>query len=78
MATEIAVLVDAETKHVTMYITNEHWGPIVTGKNLAEVKAKFIEAFGLSMIANSFLDSDDQNNPAERFTDLRSTLESVL
>lgn len=61
---EIAVVTNPNNGEVTLYVSNEPWGPVVTGKNLAEAKAKMNEAFGLTMIANSYcatinINSDD-------------------
>lgn len=51
---EISAKINPENGEVTLFISNEDWGPIVTGKNLAEAKTKMNEAFALAMVANSF------------------------
>jgi hypothetical protein len=50
----IASVTNPENGEVTLFISNEPWGPVVTGKNLEEAKSKIEEAFGLTMVANSF------------------------
>jgi hypothetical protein len=78
-----------ESGEVTMYLGNEPWGPIVTGKNLAEAKTKLKEAFGLAMIANSYCDTlrqpvDDKKireeliKHKEEYAKLENTLQTVL
>jgi len=54
---KISVETNPDTGEVTLYISNEPWGPVVTGKNLAEAKAKMKDAFGIAMLANSYCDS---------------------
>ena len=59
---EIAIATNPNNGEVTLYVSNEPWGPVVTGKNLAEAKAKMNEAFGLSMIANSYCATINSND----------------
>lgn len=51
---EILAKTNPENGEVTLFIGNEDWGPVVTGKNLAEAKTKMEEAFALAMISNTF------------------------
>jgi hypothetical protein len=48
----IASVVNPRNGAVTLYLNGTtSGGPVVTGKNLAEAKTKFQEAYGLMMIA---------------------------
>lgn len=84
---EIASVVNPDTGEVTLYISNENWGPIVTGKNLADAKQKMLEAFGLSMIVNSFCGTQNLRNELlvenakidkAKYERLKTTLELIM
>ena len=81
---EICSAINPKNGEVTLFLGNERWGPVVTGKNLAEAKARMKEAFGLSMIANSFLDPlnfdghTPDTNPGVEMNRLENTLQYSL
>lgn len=84
----ISSVTNPENGEVTLFISNESWGPVVTGKNLADAKKKMKEAFGISMIGNSYLDVVKESNEEtvkERLNEykqemnkLNNTLENAL
>ena len=45
---------DPNNGHVTLYVKDHAWGPIVTGKTFEEAKAKFLVALPANMVANSY------------------------
>ena len=58
MKTEYVVLLvkeNTESGSVTMSVSSESWGPVVTGKDMQEAKNKMKEAFAVSMLFNTFL-----------------------
>lgn len=79
---EISVITNPETGEVTLFISNETWGPVVTGKNLSEAKSKMREAFGLTMIANSFCatknSQEEISEMNQEFKRINDTLEFAL
>ncbi|MBK9507227.1 MAG: hypothetical protein KA802_18050 [Saprospiraceae bacterium] len=58
MKTEYVVLLVKENKDngsVTMSVSSESWGPVVTGKDMQDAKNKMKEAFAVSMLFNTFM-----------------------
>ena len=45
---------DPTTGHVTLFIKDQPWGPIVTGATYEEAKAKFLKVLPAVMVANSY------------------------
>ena len=85
----ISMNMNPENGEVTLFVSDHSWGPVVTGKNLAEAKTKMKEAFGLAMIANSYCATvDAQKHDGalkakvseynKEMTKLNNTLEYVL
>ncbi len=76
---------DPNNGHVTLYIKDHPWGPIVTGKTLEEAKAKFLLALPANMVANSYCElyihadkPDDVKKAVEAKKDERIKLEEEL
>ncbi len=51
---------------ITLYVMDHSWGPIVTGKNLDEAKAKFRLALTGNMIANSYCEAFTRKEKDEK------------
>jgi|GEM_PF-3496286 hypothetical protein len=47
------------TGAVTLFFTEEKWGPVVTGRDLNEAKDKFIDALKVSLVIRSILETND-------------------
>ncbi len=82
----ISMEVNPENGEVTLFVSNESWGPVVTGKNLAEAKAKMKEAFGLAMIANTFcshintaeINQEEAQSYKQELNKINHTLDCVM
>ena len=55
ISVEIASMVNKTSGETIMYIHNKKGGPIVFGQTIDEAKRKMKEAFGVSLIAASFV-----------------------
>lgn len=66
---------------ITLYVKDHPWGPIVTGKNLDEAKAKFRLALTGNMIANSYCETrirkEKDDNSAQADSEERKALEDL-
>lgn len=58
----IGVRVNPDTKEVTLFLSNQPWGPVVTGATLDEAKAKMMECINATMVVHSFCELVERND----------------
>ncbi|MGL5890767.1 MAG: hypothetical protein ACRC3B_12820 [Bacteroidia bacterium] len=73
---EIASMVNTESGEAILFINNKKGGPIVFGKTMDDAKRKMKEAFSVSLIAASFIDTLNANDAKVTIENMKLKLNS--